>query len=462
MAKLNRWSLLVCYCFLFFVFAITVAGRKWQKHTVLKSDAAGYYAYLPAIFIYNDLFSFEHYPQIDSLYNPGDGVVYYAVQRYPATGKFYLKYNWGVSAFELPPFLLAHTFALLSGIYPADGYSAPYQFMIAISAVLYSFLALLLIRRLLLYWFADGVVAVVLLIIAFGTNYLAQVITQPGLSHVYMFFLYSLILYSAQQFTIARGSCALFCLITGMAMVPLTRASGIFVVVLPLFWKVGDKYFLKELASHIKSKPFLSGVICITGLMLISCQLIYWHQATGHWLFYTYRREYFDFANSHIIDGLFSYRKGWFVYTPLALLGFAGMVALWYNKQMRFYLLPVLLYFCVTIYIVFSWWQWYYGGSFGCRVMVESLAILAIPIAALLSWVNNKKTWQKVAFGAVISLGILLNLFQTYQYGKGIIHWQKMSKEYYWRVFGKLSVTDADRDLLNNTEELDTNNSPYN
>ncbi|HRG89010.1 MAG TPA: hypothetical protein PLW44_08340, partial [Chitinophagales bacterium] len=112
------------------------------------------------------------------------------------------------------------------------------------------------------------------------------------------------------------------------------------------------------------------------------------------------------------------------------VLGFAGLLPMWRNERLRFAVVPVIAYFLITVYVVFSWWQWYYGGSFGCRVMVESLVVLAVPLGALINWAQQQAIVVKILLGAMIVAGVFLNLFQTVQYGKGIIHWQKMSKEY--------------------------------
>ncbi|HLP21724.1 MAG TPA: hypothetical protein VK174_15530 [Chitinophagales bacterium] len=446
--------------FLAITLAITIAGGKWKKHTVLKSDAAGYYVYLPSVFIYNDLLGCRFYPYVDSVYNPGDGVVYYAIQQSPETRNMYFKYNYGVAAFEMPFFLLTHVFVKFTGCYPADGYSAPYQLAVALNAVLFAFLGLLVLRKFLLFWFNEVSVALTLLVIAFGTNYLAQVITQPGLSHVYMFFLHAVVLYSTQQLYATGRPGYLLMLAAALAMVLVTRSSGIFIIIFPLLWKAGGNGVL-YLANFlwIRYKPLVATAISI-GIAICMVQLLYWKLTTGHWYFYTYRREYFDFANPEILKGLFSYRKGWFLYTPLALLGFAGLFFVKRRSELRIYLLPFALYFMVTFYVVFSWWQWYYGGSFGSRVMVESLAVLALPIAAFSEFVVKASGLVRFASGLLISFFVLLNVFQTGQYAKGIIHWQKMNKDYYWRVFGKMEVTDADKELLKTTEELNTNNSP--
>ena len=52
-------------------------------------------------------------------------------------------------------------------------------------------------------------------------------------------------------------------------------------------------------------------------------QMIYWNEMTGHWLYFSYGSdERFFFGDPAIIKGLFSYRKGLFIYTPLLLFAF--------------------------------------------------------------------------------------------------------------------------------------------
>ena len=59
-------------------------------------------------------------------------------------------------------------------------------------------------------------------------------------------------------------------------------------------------------------------------------QMIYWKEMTGRWLYFSYGSdERFFFGDPAIIKGLFSYRKGLFIYTPLLLFAFAGVISLW-------------------------------------------------------------------------------------------------------------------------------------
>ena len=46
--------------------------------------------------------------------------------------------------------------------------------------------------------------------------------------------------------------------------------------------------------------------------------------------------------------------------------------------------LGISVFLVLNVYIIFSWWSWWYGGSFGARPMIDSYGILAIPLAAMI------------------------------------------------------------------------------
>lgn len=452
-AGYKKLSLISCYLVMLLLLAITIAGGKWKRHKVIKSDAAGYYAYLSSAIIYHDLYKVKFYWQVDSVYDFGDGVHYYAVQYHPETKNFYFKYNYGVALLQLPLFLAAHGLTLITHQYPPDGYSAWYQLSVALTTVLFGFLGLLVLRRFLLCYYNDLTTAITLLLISLGTNFFAQVITQPGLSHIYQFFLFAVILYCTKRIYETFSWKHTLLLGISLGLIIVIRPSDIFICIFPLLWKATDKNFKQQLANIFKTQGLKIATVIVLILIAVFAQLAYWKLSTNHWYIYTYKREHFNFDNWQIVNGLFSYRKGWFVYTPLAITGFIGAACIYRSAALRFYLLPFALYFIATLYVVFCWWQWFYGGSFGCRVLIESLAVLALPMAAFVNWVLNLKTAARTTTLVILGLFVLLNQFQTVQYAKGVIHWQKMNREYYWRVFGKLKATEADKELLKQTEE---------
>ena len=158
-------------------------------------DVFGYYLYLPAVFIYkdpgiekgnwlNDLF--EKYKPSDSIYQVWGG----------HKGRGYIKYSLGLSILYLPFFLIAHILAL-SGEYPADGLSYPYQLMLGIGSYIIAYIGLLFMARVLRRFFSDGVTAFTLILLFLGTNYMQLASNQTHTAHPLMFSVYAVVLWYA-------------------------------------------------------------------------------------------------------------------------------------------------------------------------------------------------------------------------------------------------------------------------
>ncbi len=106
-------------------------------------------------------------------------------------------------------------------------------------------------------------------------------------------------------------------------------------------------------------------------------------------MFYTYGDEGFFFSRPALLKGLFSWRKGWLLYTPMMALALTGFVFLKKRIPQAFW--PLLIFTFANIWIITSWWSWWYGGSLGMRPMIDSYALLALPLAAFISGLLEKK-----------------------------------------------------------------------
>jgi hypothetical protein len=174
--------------------------------------------------------------------------------------------------------------------------------------------------------------------------------------------------------------------------------------------------------------------------------MIYWKMQTGQLFYYSYSDQGFFFLSSHITDGLFSFRKGWFIYTPIMTLAIAGMFFL--PKYLKKATLAIPIFTALNIYIIFSWWSWWYGGSYGARPLIDSYALLAIPFAA---FIEQSLKWPKAIKIFMLSvLAVLLahGVFQTFQYYYGAIHWDSMTKEAYIDSFGRLKPSASFQHLI--------------
>jgi hypothetical protein len=438
--------LLIVTLFLGVSLVESFSQHRWVGGDVLKFDPSGYYLYLPAAFIYHDLTELSFYPQIDERYHPSGDVKWYAIYQQPDTKKRLNKYPIGVALGELPLFLITDGWMRLSKDYPRDGYSTPYQFAVGISTILWAVLGLLVLGRFLLRLFSQTSTLITLFLIGFGTNLYCYTSYELGMPHALLFLLFACVLNLTERwYTTGR---VIYACLLGLILgwIAVTRPIDIAIATIPVLWPLSKDTKRWQFLKHRWTHLLIAG---IAGFAIIALQLLYWKAVTGHFVYYSYQGEYFDFRHPHIIDGLFSYRKGWFVYTPLAFLGALGFITLY--KVRRGLVLPLLLFFIVSCYLIFSWHQWYYGWGFGCRSLVASLAVLSIPLAALVSWLLKQRRVIKVAGVVVAVLLIALNIFQTNQYASAVIEGDGMTKAYYWRVFGKMEATPKDKELLDRT-----------
>ena len=100
-------------------------------------------------------------------------------------------------------------------------------------------------------------------------------------------------------------------------------------------------------------------------------------------------------------------------------------------------MVPITIYLGINIYVVSSWISWWYGGSFGMRALIEASVPLSVPMALVFQKISEKLVWSHITV-VVFSFLIGLNIFQTYQYDNGIIHYQSMTRKAYWAVFGAI------------------------
>ncbi len=273
-----------------------------------------------------------------------------------------------------------------------------------------------------------------------GTNLLAYASQSAPMPHVYSFCLISIFLFLTIKWfegpTIKNS--IIIGIITGA--ITLIRPSDIVIVIIFILFGLTQ---LKELRNRIlffKNNAGKLAIITIVAICVWIPQFIYWKTATGHYVFYSYIGERFFFDNPKIIDGLFSFRKGWFVYTPIMLLAVVGILMM--RNKVRELRIPITIFIILNIYVIFSWWCWWYGGSFGQRTIIDCYGILAVPLASFVAFISQRKLLPKILFACVTSFLIFLNIFQTIQFENRILHWDGMTKKLYTKQFLKIKFID--------------------
>ena len=421
-----RWEYLALAIVLTGIIWTNLHYKFWESpDRIIVHDIKLYYQYLPAVFIYKDiaLKSRDTHPDFfkDKVWGPRK-----------LEGRYVNKMTIGLSVLYAPFFLPAHFFAELMG-YEPDGYTTPYRAALIISSVFYAFLGFIFLVKLMRRYFARREIAITILAIGLGTNLYFYTTQEPPMSHAYSFFLFTLFLLVVDSWLKKPAfSWAILIGVTIGLIVLVRPSNGIILLVLPL-WNIRSQKELKERFMLFLRKNQQVILMGILAFLVLVPQFLFWKYNAGSYLFYGYGEERFFFNDPAFIQGLFSYRKGWLVYTPIMIFSLAGMVVMFFRNRGLFW--PVATFTILNFYIVWSWWCWWYGGGFGQRVLIESYALMAFPFAAFTRLMLERKIIIRSLYLLLLTGFISLNIFQTWQYYKGVIHWDSMTRKAYWNIY---------------------------
>lgn len=400
---------------------------KPNERGVIHWDVISYYSYLPATFIYGDVglgFLDDKDFNNDSKFWP--------VQL--ENGKWVILTSMGISILYSPFFFMAHWLSPLIDK-PQDGFNSTYQLFLVLSSLFWVMMGLLALRRILLRFFTPLTTAITLVLVALGTNLFFYTVHEGPMSHGYNFafitFFLLLVIRWYEEPTYRRA--LLLGLVYGMIV--LIRPTNILVGILLAGWGISRLKDLKKRPAYLL-KHYLHILIMI-GMFVVPWipQMLYWHKVTGSFMFNSYSSmgSSFYFGSPHIFDVLFSFRKGWWLYTPVMLVATAGLVFL--GRKCKGVTLPVSLYLAVQIYVLASWWSWWNGGSFGLRSFVDLYGVMALPLAAIVEVSLERRKVLAWISGAFLFFLLYVNQFQTMQYNKGFLHHTGMTKEAYFLNF---------------------------
>lgn len=394
----------------------------------INGDGKAYYAYLPAIFIYQDE-SYSFIDEIEQKYYPEDRSQFKNFRNKQKNGKYVNKTFPGLSILYAPFFFVSMFFAWIFG-YAVDGYSAPFQWGIAFSHVFYFFIGL----RFLLSFFRqlkimDKVSYLIFTLILFGTNCWYYLVYDHSVSHIHSFFLACILLWAIQKWLQSKNSIFLGTVGITMSMLVITRpTNAVMLLFLPFLMSLNG-ITIKELFGnkYIRMKLMIQHILISAAIIFIPFLL--WKWQSDLWIVYSYNEEGFNFRNPQILNFLFSYEKGWFLWTPVVFLSLLTGIYFFAKRSFLlvfWFLLPII----TIVYILSSWWIWTFGSGFGQRTVIEFLPYILIGLALFIKRNNIIKL-----FYFLLIPFCLLSIFQGYQIANSILNGGTTTKSEYWDHF---------------------------
>jgi hypothetical protein len=433
---------------LFTAFLLLLLKFIYPEHNLLSWDVFGYYLYLPAKFIYHDpyLLHQEWLHQIVEEYE--STATLYQINKHAETGNWIIKYSMGMSFLYAPFFFIAHWIAPLFG-YKQDGFSAIYGTVLECGMFVLSLIGLNYLLKSLYQFFEPKIAIISFLLIVFATNYLQLCVQYSLLTHIPLFALYAILIYYSIIWNKSFLWKHFFVIASFCGLITLIRPNEVVCLLIPILWNVTEPGNFKRKLQlvNISIAKLLLGILLY--LLPIMVQMYYWKKGTGTWLHYSYQNpgEGFDFLSPHVYQFLLSFRKGWFIYTPISCIALLSLMQVYRKQKSIFW--AILLTSLFSIYVVSSWSCWWYaGGSYSQRAILSIYPLLAISLGYGLQFL-----WFYFRNFALfpLLLMLLLNVFQAWQFSRDILDHERMTFAYYKKIFFKTErPVDAERYLLVN------------
>jgi hypothetical protein len=410
---------------LFAISLIKPASPLRQPFGFVVSDGRSYYVYLPSLVLDGDLdFANQIREHWEVDYDPG------LLDNRTEQGYVANKYPIGVALSAAPGFLAGHAVACL--LHPVlgwqslaiDGYSPPYQFLSFSWITFLGIASLCLVDFLVSNCFRIGPVATFLaVVVCWASSPLLYYMTrEPFMAHVVSCFWVNLCL--VQLFLLGRKhpggvvqAWRLFVLTAALAMALVCRPTNVFLA--PFF-----VYVLSRLAKTGQLGRLIRVIPAIaTGMLPVALQAFVWKRMTGHWVYYSYGAEGFDWLHPAAWQTLFSSRHGLFFWSPLLLLAMAGLT--WRlvatGRRPEPFLVCSLLALLSLWYFNSAWHCWWFGDAFGGRAFIEGIAVFAAGFAFLFDRAYLLPRPARVLGSGVLAMGILGQFALVGLYAKGWI-----------------------------------------
>jgi hypothetical protein len=302
------------------------------------------------------------------------------------------RYAFGAAILWTPFFLLGHAWLgllnLFGGNFPLTGLTIPYQRAIGIGTLVYGFIGLVLIYKVLKDYYSPRLSAVTALALCCGSFLIWYLTVENSMVHGASMFATTLFLFfwhrtrpdrTRVQWALLGAAAGLMCMVRwqNALFIPLPLAHGAL-----QSWRSGR--------GRLPAMTWL-GDLCVfaaCALAAFAPQLVFWRAVRGEWISLPTGEHGVHLASLHIGDVLFSPNHGLLSWTPVLYLALLGL-PLFYRRDGP--LAAVLTVgFLGQLYINSTVDVWWGGSGFGARRFENCALVFAIGLASLLAWARRR------------------------------------------------------------------------
>jgi hypothetical protein len=308
---------------------------------------------------------------------------------------------------------------------PADGFSKPYIAAIAYGSAFYGFVAVLLsiaaARRIAGSHDRQSIVAG--LAVWFGTPLLFYMYVAPPFAHACSAFavaLFVTIWLQVRKTWSVRGAIALG--VSG-ALMAMVREQDVFFALGPALDLV-----LTALTQRRLQAPLIAAAGCAAFIAGLMPQLLAYSALNGRPGPSSLVMRKMSWHSPHALDVLTSPAHGFFVWTPVAALGIAGLIFLAWrgSEDSRRIGLIALVMTAAQVYVSGSVDSWTVAGAFGQRRFVALTILLTIGLACLLRAIRGPGRIAEATAVTALVVFVWWNLALTALFGAGLMNRQRL------------------------------------
>jgi hypothetical protein len=303
-------------------------------------------------------------------------------------------------------------------------------------------------------FFEMPVVLITAFLILFGTNYFHQIIFAGPAANAFLFTLFLAMIYLTGTWQQGMRWIPLLVMFPVMLTISFLSAPAMFIFLFPVAaWMDKEGYGIRDTGYGGNGKRLLSKgakqVLFLAGI-IITCMVLRqfsWFSDPGSGFYFgDPAKARFPIVPSNIHRVLFSVKNGWLVYTPLMALAFTGFYFLAEKNKAVFW--PAFLFLLAALISAASNPAWWFDDRFGYPNLVETYAVMCLPLGYFIQWVFTRKMITRILLFMVVFLFVSLNLFQSLQFNRSVLLPGRMTWPYYAATFAKTVVTPGNRMLL--------------
>lgn len=416
LSKLAKLSVL----FVILAVSFNVTFRSFQgmktRNFVMSSDMEGYYQYLPYVLL-------KDREEISKMR---------WAKPYGEDKKLNV-FTCGVALMQLPFFVVAHGIALYLEQEPS-GYGPVYFMSVFVATIFYVLAGLIFLYYFLSRFFKPKIAAWVAILSFYATNLFYYTVISPGMSHAYSFSMVAMYLFFVPRFYENTNLKNTLLTALPIALFTLIRPTSLVLSLYFIFYDVTSLSAFKERVVFFAKKWNYILLFPVVGFVIFIPQMLYWHEVTGSFIYYSYQEEGFtNILSPKIAMVLFGPRNGWFLYTPLMLVAFISLLYLGVMRKLNS--LPTLLILIIIVYLNGSWWRPTFSSAAGYRALIEYIPLMAVPLGFFMESVQKRehKIWQRIMIGVFVFF-VIYNILFAFKYSP----WHWWNTEWQWSYFLRL------------------------